>query len=418
MSLMTPVKYRNEKPFDEVVAKYPNFPRLLALKIDAQRRGVFYTERVYEALDPQIHQLRSPSLFGPRDGKMRARPDSFLLRDGTSVLVDSAPLEQDPYVIDYIDGHFVLTDEGAPLETLDLWTKPAYYDKVTSSGQPMNHIVSARPQRLNVFQSSFCYFWAEDHGCQFCDIVNHTKQQRKEQGVPSRLRLKDVQETVAEAIKEPGRFSSICLTAGSMTKGDEIFDQEVDHYIEILQTIGELFKVKKFPSQLIGSAYNEKQLARLYEQTGLSSYTSDLEVLNENLFKWICPGKEKWVGYREWRDRLVRAVDIFGRGNVGNGIVGGVEMAQPNGFHSEDDALASTLDEAEYLAERGVTTTYIVFVPRPSSPFRDQKAPSLDFYIRLTQGLQDLRVKYGLRADFDDYRRCGNHPDTDLARLQ
>jgi hypothetical protein len=35
----------------------------------------------------------------------------------------------------------------------------------------------------------------------------------------------------------------------------------------------------------------------------------------------------------------------------------------------------------------------------------------------LARGLHDLRIRYRLRADFDDYRRCGNHPDTDLSRL-
>jgi hypothetical protein len=78
----------------------------------------------------------------------------------------------------------------------------------------------------------------------------------------------------------------------------------------------------------------------------------------------------------------------------------------------------STLEEAEYLAERGVTTVYIVWVPRPLSAFHDQRAPSLDYFIRLAVGLQDLRARYGLSIDFDDYRRCGNHPDSDLARLQ
>ena len=32
-------------------------------------------------------------------------------------------------------------------------------------------------------------------------------------------------------------------------------------------------------------------------------------------------------------------------------------------------------------------------------------------------GLRNLRVRYRLSVDFDDYRRCGNHPDSDLARL-
>jgi len=209
----------------------------------------------------------------------------------------------------------------------------------------------------------------------------------------------------------------MCLTAGSVIKGKELFDHEVEYYIETLQAVGENFSVKKFPSQLIASAFNEKQLARLYEETGLMSYTSDLEVLGEELFNWICPGKAESVGYREWRQRLIRAVDIFGRGNVGTGLVGGVELAEPHGFTSEYDALESTLAEAEYLAEHGVTTVYIVWVPRPGSSFRDQRNPSLEYYVRLSRGLHDLRVKYGLGVDFDDYRRCGNHPDTDLSRL-
>ncbi len=410
-------QFRSEAPFDEVLARHPGFPRLVALKIDVQRRGVHYTARAVAAIDPSRHQLRSPYIFGSRDGAIEALPESLLLRDGTTILVDPTPPEQDPYVVDHLDGRFVLLDGGQEVEEVELWPKPAYYDKKTSSGLPMSHIVSARPQRLNVFQSSFCYFWADGKGCQFCDIVTHTKQQREELGVPNRLRPQDVKETVAEAIKEPGRFTNFCLTAGSVVKGEEVFDLEVDFYIELLQAIGENFTTKKFPSQLIASAFNEKQLARLYEQTGLSSYTSDLEVLNERLFNWICPGKATWIGYQEWKNRLVRAVDIFGRGNVGTGIVGGVELAKPQGFKTEAEALTSTLDEADWLAERGVTTVYIVWVPRPGSLFRDQKAPSLDYFLSLARGLQDVRSRHALSVDFDDYRRCGNHPDTDLARL-
>jgi hypothetical protein len=37
--------------------------------------------------------------------------------------------------------------------------------------------------------------------------------------------------------------------------------------------------------------------------------------------------------------------------------------------------------------------------------------------VQLARGLHNLRVKYKLSSDFDDYRHCGNHPDTDLSRL-
>jgi hypothetical protein len=416
MSLALLKKRNVELSLTEVVQKYPDVPKLIALKIDVQRRGVHYTDRVLKSLDASV-QMRSPYLFGSRDGEIKPLPESILLRDGTSILTDPTPLEQDPYLVDLVDGRLALVDGGEAIEFVELWPKPLYYDKLTSSGIPMSHIVSARPQRLNIFQSSYCHFWADKKECRFCDIVNHTKQQKNELGVPSRLKPEDVSETIREAIKEPGRFTGMCLTAGSVLKGKQLFDHEVDFYIETLQAIGENFSTKKFPSQLIASAFNEKQLARLYEETGLMSYTSDLEVLGEELFNWICPGKAESVGYKEWQQRLIRAVDIFGRGNVGTGLVGGVELAKPHGFTNEHAALASTLGEAEYLAEHGVTTVYIVWVPRPGSNFRDQQNPSLEYFVQLARGLHNLRVKYKLSVDFDDYRRCGNHPDTDLSRL-
>lgn len=407
---------KEESELEQVLERHPEFPRLIAVKIDAQRRGVHYTERALETVDESV-QMRSPYLFGSRDGEIKDLPESLLLRDGTTILTDPTPLDQNPYLVDLVDGKLALVDNGDFVEYVDLWSKPLYYDKFTTSGIPMSHVASARPQRLNIFQSSYCHFWADKKECRFCDIVTHTKQQKNELGVPSRLKPEDVSETIAEAIKEPGRFTGMCLTSGSVLKGENIFDREVDFYIETLQAIGENFKTKKFPSQLIASAFDEKQLARLYEQTGLMSYTSDLEVLGEDKFDWICPGKAQSVGYKEWRQRLIRAVDIFGRGNVGTGLVGGVELAKPYGFTSEADALKSTLEEAEFLAENGVTTVYIVWVPRPGSNFRDQKNPSLEYFVQLAQGLHNLRVKYKLPADFDDYRRCGNHPDTDLSRL-
>lgn len=417
MALAHGKQRKPELSLAEVVEKYPAVPRLIAIKIDVQRRGVHYTERAVGAIDESLHQMRSPYLFGSRDGEIKALPESLLLRDGTTILTDPTPLDQDPYLVDFRDGRFALVDKGELVEYTELWPKPLYYDKLTSSGVPMKFVASARPQRLNIFQSSYCHFWADDKGCRFCDIVTHTRQQKDELGVPTRLSPRDISETIREAIKEPGRFTNICLTAGSVLKGEELFDREVDFYIEALQAIGENFTTRRFPSQLIASAFNERQLARFYEETGLMSYTSDLEVLNERVFNWVCPGKADKVGYQEWKQRLIRAVDIFGRGNVGTGLVGGVELAKPYGFSSEDEALAATLEEAEYLAAHGVTTVYIVWVPRPGSFFHDQQNPSLEYYVRLAKGLHDLRVTYNLGVDFDDYRRCGNHPDSDLSRL-
>lgn len=402
---------------DEVIEKYPEIPRLIVIKTDVQRRGVHYTDAALTAVDETLHQTGGTHIFGTRDGILTQRPESLLLRDGTSIITTPTPLEDGPYMVDLREGKLVLVDNGETIEEVEYWHKPAYYDKRTSSGIIMQHVVSARPQRLYIMAERFCHFWKNGHGCKFCDIVNNLKQQRAEIGLPTRIKPADVTETIEEALREPGRFSAVCLTSGSNPNGAEPFDKEVQYYIDLLKAIGEAFAAPKFPSQLISTAFTEKQLEKLYTETGLLSYTADIEVLDEAAFNWICPGKAEWIGYREWKRRLVRAVNVFGRGMVNSCIVAGAETAKPHGFASEDEALRATLSDAESLAEHGVGTVFTVWIPRPGSFFGGQKNPSLEYYVRLTKGLHEQQIKYNLGLDFDDFRRCGNHPNSDLARI-
>jgi hypothetical protein len=407
---------RSALSFDEVAAKYPQFPRLILLKTDIQRRGVYYTEAALSQVDPARHQLGGTHLFGARDGKLTNRPEACVLRDGTTALTSPAPLENDPYIVDYLEERLVLTDRGKIIEDVYYWDKPDFYDKKTSRGVLMQNVISARPQRLYVMANRYCHFWADGGGCRFCDVVNNLKAQRSELEMQTKIRPEDVSETMREALKEPGRFTAVCVTSGSDFHGEKPFDKEVEYYIEILKALGEHIAVKKFPCQLICSALSKEQLRRLYDETGVTSVTMDLEVLDERLFGIICPGKAKWVGYQKWKKSLIGAVDIFGPGRVNTAVVSGVELLAPFGFTSEDEALDAILGEAEDLARHGVGTVLAIWIPRPGAPLGGEKNASLEYYARLILGLKDLRNKYGLSIDFDDYRRCGNHPDSDLAR--
>jgi hypothetical protein len=407
---------RSALSFEDVAAKYPQFPRLILLKTDIQRRGVYYTEAALSRADPARHQMGGTHLFGARDGKLTHRPEAFVLRDGTTALTSPAPRENDPYIVDFIGGKLVLTDRGAILEDVYYWDKPDFYDKKTSRGVLMQNVISARPQRLYVMANRYCHFWADGGGCRFCDVVNNLKAQRSELEMQTKIRPADVSETMREALKEPGRFTAVCVTSGSDFHGEKPFDKEVEYYIEILKALGETFAVKKFPCQLICSAFSKDQLRRLYAETGVTSITMDLEVLDERLFNIICPGKAKWVGYQKWKRSLFDAVDIFGPGRVNTALVSGVELLAPFGFNGEDEALEAILGEAGDLARHGVGTVLAIWIPRPGAPLGGEKNASLEYYARLILGLKDIRNKYGLSIDFDDYRRCGNHPDSDLAR--
>jgi hypothetical protein len=93
-------------------------------------------------------------------------------------------------------------------------------------------------------------------------------------------------------------------------------------------------------------------------------------------------------------------------------------MAQPHGFKTIDEAVTSTLEGTEFFAQHGVTTSATVFGVGPGSIFykQQQKPAPLEYHVKLTEGLRDIRRKHRLAVDFNDYRRC-SHADTNFSRL-
>lgn len=405
-----------EAAIEEIFEKYPDIPQIIILKTDVQRRGFVLSKKAQELFSKGNYQSQADTIFAGKDGTAKI-PIGLTFRDGTSLVGGYLTNYgiREPYVIDEIDGKFYLTDNGNVYEEVDFWKEPDFYGKKTSKGTPMEELVNVRPQRLNFAISRVCHFWdTPGEGCKYCNVgINGIEAARRK--IPSLYDYDEIAESVAEAVKQPGRFSMIMVTTGSILSGEKVFDDEVNEVIKAFEKVKPLFKTKNLKVQLIGSAYDKEQLIRLKEATGIIGYTADIEVLNKEAFEWICPGKAKYVGYEEWKKRLYDAVEVFGRGNVNTGIVGGVETAQPNGFDSEEAALAAVLAEAEELAQHGVSVAYIVW--GICGIFKNQVPPSLDYYVALAKGLYQISRKYKLEAYFDDYRHCGNHPNTDLDRI-
>lgn len=412
--------WRNEEAdFNEVLKNNPEIPRLELLKIDIQRRGVYYTDAALKLVDPQVHQTDMRYMFTAKEKDNK--PVSITFRDGNSITnLGDQPLDygyREPYIIDTVDGKPAVVDQDEVIEYVKYWTKPDYYNKKTSNGTPMWQVVNARPQRLDVMPNDQCHFWDKPGGgCKYCWAAGGYNKFEQDH-LNCRFKLEDLTETIAEALKQPGRYSAIMFSGGSILTGKELCDDEVDLYVEVVNAVGKNFKTRKYPSQLISTAFNERQLKRLYDETGLMNYTADIEIPNRELFAWICPGKNEFVGYDEWKDRLYKAVEIFGEGNVNTGMVGGVELAKPNGFTTEEEGLAAILSEIEELVRHGVGIASGVWTTPPTAIFKDQITPSLDYYAKHFIGIDKLHRKYGINRFMDDYRRCGSHPSTDLGRM-
>lgn len=213
-----------ELSITEVIEKYPEVSPFIIIKTDAQRRGVHFTDAALKKVDPQIHQTQSRSFALE---KTDLTPFSLLMRDGTSILTGDVRVQgaREPLIVDVVDDKIMICDEGKPLEEVFYWEKPDFYNKTTSSGKPMWHIAWARPQRIDINPNQFCQFWqTPGHGCKYCAIAATYRKNDK----PQFVNLDDIEETVQEALKQPGRYTSIFLTGGTILDGKELLDDEVN----------------------------------------------------------------------------------------------------------------------------------------------------------------------------------------------
>ncbi|NJD53967.1 MAG: radical SAM protein [Candidatus Methanoperedens sp.] len=398
------IKDRNQKlGFKECVEKYPEVPEPIILHIDTTLRGVKFTENVLE----RAKELNA--CFGA----VEETCPTILLKDGTPIAGGqrSASLNDgNNYTVDIVDDKITILDGNEPLAQGDFVSTPEYYGKKTSNGTPMEKVSESTEDALSFQPYAYCHFWENGNHCKYCSLP---KDYRKIHGGLNQLNPQDCYETVKEALKEQGRWQLIHLSSGSDFGGETPYDNEVNRYIEIITAIGKNFK-STFPVRLVSSAFSEDQLNRLAETGADIHYEPHIEVWDEKLFKWICPGKSKWFGRDYWINSAIKAVDVFGENHVCTQVVGGVETAQPYGFKTNDDALKSTFEGAEYFARHGVTISSTIWGVRKGSEFfrEQQKRPNLEYYVRLTQGLHDIRKNYGIRLDWNEH-----HADTRLDRL-
>ena len=341
----------------------------------------------------------------------KAMPGAILLRDGTNVYINYGETYGDPYQIDWDreTDRFLLKEGEEVLETVDFVPCPDFYGKVTSRGTPMKAVAEARAQKLIMTAFQKCRLWEGGDQCHFCAFFTGGKSL-------GAVDCEDICETVRAALQEPGRFQEIYVSGGTDFGGDPPFSQEVERYIRVLQAAGRNFD-GRFASQLMAPAYPRPVVRRLYEETGLTSYCPNIEVWDRRLFGILCPGKEKWIGHDAWIRRTIDAVEIFGKGNVCTQIVAGAELARPYGFETVDQALKSNLEACEFFARQGVICLSTIWRPHRAARLGFQPMPPLEYYIRLAKEFHEIRRSYGLRTVDDDYRHCGNHPDSDLERM-
>lgn len=129
---------------------------------------------------------------------------------------------------------------------------------------------------------------------------------------------------------------------------------------------------------------------RLYAE-GVNGRLCNLDVWDAGLFRALCPEKAAFVGYDEWVRRVLDQVYIYGHISVLPGLVAGLETAQPGGFATVAEAVASTTQGMQFFIAHGAIPCPIHW---PVDPQGKQRQPPVDYYLQVDRNWYLAWLRY------------------------
>jgi hypothetical protein len=383
----------------EAFDAFTDVERCIIIKSDVLRLGLKFSERALEACQQRTdilfkgyrifsYDFEETVVYGQK------MPYVIFLEDGTAdgTCIQIRSSGKSPYAIDLEeDGTFALYFDNQAIGKIHFARAPLFYQQ-TINGIPMPALVSAHSDLLYVAVNKHCDFFSQGMQCLFCDLTPHAATQKKGETMILRKDPELTAEVLKAALGEHC-FRHIFISGGTFLKGYEGLT-EVEWYAQFLEKIRKrigcwytaTFQIQALP---------DEGWKRLYD-TGIPSVQPNIEVWDKELFKIVCPGKAKYVGYEEWIKRTVRAVDFWGPGNVNPNFVSGIEMAQPFGFKDVNKAVESTLSGFDFLMSNGVLPRQGDFwCVEAGSKLAGQEPPPLEYFVKLGKGYLELREKHG-----------------------
>lgn len=381
-----------------------SLPPSVQTKLTLLFEGIRYSEALGAAAGeafPNFYPYRfAPGEPNPTGGKTATIPYLARLADGTLVRVRGESAS--PWAVsgDTAAGYRLSQDGDEPFE-VDFEPLPPWMKRSTSDGFPMSSAgVSLHGDMAVINVAPGCeYFLVQEAGrsqrCVFCaygapDARSRDLGQEEGRAAFPEVTRRRLQETLQAALEET-EIRHIYLVGGSMID----WNQEGDRYIELARIVQEVNR-HRLPVACGSGALPEESLRELHGEGLVESVCFNLEIFSEELFAKICPGKNRFVGYRSWIESLEKAVALWGPGRVYSAMVAGIELAPEYGLTASEAARIAR-EGAEDLCSRGILPIYSLYFSTPAHAARGSWSDLRSYFEELAVGYEDVRRRQGLR---------------------
>ena len=265
-----------------------------------------------------------------------------------------------PYVLEGgpAAGYHVRDERAGTAYPVQVPREPAWYDRPTSRGVPMQRIGVMQGTYLGIYVNKVCTFWNFEPrlNCQFC-----TTGQNVGDAEITEKTIADVVETCRAARDESGA-TFVHLNGGF--QGSRGIESILPYVEAIKRDVGMLVGVQLAP---------ERDFSR-YDQLidlGVDHLSFCVEFYDPQWFARICPGKARMLCQPLFFDAMAHCAGRLTRGAVSGEIIAGVEP------------LEQTLKAIDAITALGCFPTVCIFRPTIGSDMEQWPSPQYDDMLRV-----------------------------------
>ena len=367
------------------------------LKLDLMFDGVRYSEALGRAAAhafPNFYPYRfQPGEPNPTGRPKVAIPYLMTLEDGTLIRVKGNGASPWQVAGSQESGYRLVDDmQHENSHCIRFEPLPPWMTGETADGFPMAQAgVSLHGDMAVINIAPGCDYFLEKSAtaasmrCTFCaygapnERVSHYGQTAGEPGLPDRT-YERMQETLGLAMQQ-GEIRHIYLVAGSLTD----WRKEAERFIAIARAVQTVNR-QRIPVTCGSGALPLDLMQQMHAEKLVDSVCFNLEIWSETLFARVCPGKQRFVGYRQWIESLEHAVSLWGRGRVYSAMVAGIEL-EPEFGMSWEAAADLAIEGAGELCSRGIIPIYSLYWPVGG---RDHP----EYFSRLRAYFERLNLQY------------------------
>lgn len=268
--------------------------------------------------------------------------------------------------------------------SLSFTKRPKFYDIKLSNGKFCNQVaVMYGHYVLSIFIMGWCYFFHQGLGCKFCSLKSNWEGKGLGQQNLKFISPKIAQEATRIAVNNDGeRIKYVLYSSGSFPNNDEGFKIQAGVVKEVKK------ETPNLEHHFAIMPPNNLSLIKEMKEVGLNTIDFDMEIFDEDLFKKICPGKEKFYGYDKYLKALEYAVKIFGWGKGRCACVAGLEP------------LGSFLKGLYFLGKKGIPVDINIFHPDPGSELEKMPRPSKEYIYEVSKEQARVYKKYNFSCLF------------------